>query len=107
MCSEQFESEIVRELYRFVIGRLRNGVPTRLNILGEYIYQLDQSTPIDVLLAKFSRTLGDIPCEISLVKLGMLTFDINVESKYVQEISKEFESISLENISVRLNPSIN
>ena len=107
VCSEQFESEIVRELYRFVIGRLRNGVPTRLNILGEYIYQLDQSTPIDLLLTKLSRTLGDIPCEISLVKLGMLTFDITVESKYVQQISKEFESISLENISVRLNPSIN
>ena len=107
VCSEQFESEIVRELYRFVIGRLRNGVPTRLNILGEYIYQLDQSTPIDLLLTKLSRSLGDIPCEISLVKLGLLTFDINVDSKYVQEISKDFESMSLENISVRLNPSIN
>jgi hypothetical protein len=107
VCSEQFESEIVRELYRFVIGRLRNGVPTRLNILGDYIYQLDQSTPIDALLTKLSRTLGNIPCEISLVKLETLTFDVNVESKYVQEVSKEFDSIALENISVRLNPAIN
>jgi len=107
VCSEQFESEIVRELYRFVIERLRNGVPTRLNILGEYIYQLDQSTPIDVFLAKLFRTLGDIPCEISLVKLGMLTFDINIESKYVQEISSEIESMSFDNISVRLNPALN
>ena len=107
VCSEQFESQIVRELYRFVIGRLRSEVPTRLNILGEYIYQLDQSTPIDVFLTKLSRTLGDIPCEISVVKLGALTFDINVENKYLQDISKEFEAISSENISVRLNPSIN
>jgi len=101
VCSEQFESEIVRELYRFVIGRLRSGVPTRLNILGGFIYQLDQSTPIGEFLTKLSRELGDIPSEITLVKLGEITFDINVENKYLEQM----KPITVENITVRLNPS--
>ena len=101
VCSEQFESEIVRELYRFVIGRLRSGVPTRLNILGGFIYQLDQSTPIGEFLTKLSRELGDIPSEITLVKLREITFDINVENKYLEQI----KPITVENITVRLNPS--
>ena len=107
VCSEQFESEIVRQLYIFVIARLRDGVPTRLNILGEFFYQLDQGAPINDLLTKLSRILGEIPCEISLVKLSMLTIDIYVEDKYVEGISEKIESIDLDNISIRLNPSAN
>ena len=107
VCSEQFESEIVRQLYIFVIARLRDGVPTRLNILGEFFYQLDQGAPINDLLTKLSRILGEIPCEISLVKLSMLTIDIYVEDKYVEAISEKIESIDLDNISIRLNPSAN
>ena len=107
VCSEQFESEIVRQLYIFVIARLRDGVPTRLNILGEFFYQLDQGAPINDLLTKLSRILGEIPCEISLVKLSMLTIDIYVEDKYVEAISEKIESIALDNISIRLNPSAN
>ena len=107
VCSEQFESEIVRQLYIFVIARLRDGVPTRLNILGEFFYQLDQGAPINDLLTKLSRILGEIPCEISLVKLSMLTIDVYVEEKYVEGISEKIESIDLDNISIRLNPSAN
>jgi len=107
VCSEQFESEIVRQLYIFVIARLRDGVPTRLNILGEFFYQLDQGAPINDLLTKLSRILGEIPCEISLVKLSMLTIDIYVEEKYVEGISEKIESIDLDNLSIRLNPSAN
>ena len=107
VCSEQFESEIVRQLYIFVIARLRDGVPTRLNILGEFFYQLDQGAPINDLLTKLSRILGAIPCEISLVKLSMLTIDINVEDEYVEGISEKIESIDLDSISIRLNPSAN
>jgi len=107
VCSEQFESEIVRQLYIFVIARLRDGVPTRLNILGEFFYQLDQGAPINDLLTKLSRILGEIPCEISLVKLSMLTIDVYVEEKYVEGISEKIESIDLDSISIRLNPSAN
>ena len=101
VCSEQFESEIIRELYRFVIERLRSGVPTRLNILGGFIYQLDQGTPIGEFLVKLSRELGEIPSEITLVKLERITFEINVEEKYLEQI----KPISMENIAVRVNPS--
>jgi hypothetical protein len=107
VCSEQFESEIIRQFYTFVIARLRDGAPTRLNILGEFFYQLDQGAPINDLLTKLSRILSEIPCEISLVKLSMLTIDINVEDEYVEGISKKIESIALDNIPIRLNPSAN
>jgi hypothetical protein len=103
VCSEQFESEIVRELYRFVIDRLRRGLPTRLNILGEFIYQLDQSISIGDFLTKLSRELDEIPCEITVVKLQVLQFEINVEDKFIDQI----KPISDENIAMRIIPTSN
>jgi len=103
VCSEQFESKIVRDLYRFVIERLRAGIATRLNILGEFVYQLDQSTPIDALLAQFSSILEGIPCEISLVKLDELIFDISVGEKYFSTVSERLSSLTPANFEVRLN----
>ena len=106
VCSEQFESKIVREFYRFVITRLRNGVPTRLNILGDFIYQMDQSTDSDLLFSNLSKTLEDLLCEISLVKLRDLTFEISVDPQHLERVSSEIDSLlpQLSNISVRLNP---
>ena len=102
VCSEQFESEIVRELYRFVIGRLRNGVPTRMHILGEFIYQFDQSAPINGLLTQLSSVLEDIPCELSLVKLNKLVIEIQVEDKHFQSISDQLSSLTFNNLEVLL-----
>jgi hypothetical protein len=103
VCSEQFESKIIRELYRFVIERLRAGVATRLNILGEFIYQLDQSAPIDELLTQLSPILEGVPCEISLVKLDELIFEIHIGDKYFQAISDQLSSLTTTNFEVRLN----
>jgi hypothetical protein len=102
VCSEQFESEIVRELYRFVIGRLRNGVPTRMHILGEFIYQFDQSAPINGLLTQLSSILAGIPCELSLIKLNKLVIEIQVEDKYFQTISDQLTSLTFTNLEVLL-----
>ena len=102
VCSEQFESEIVRELYRFVIGRLRNGVPTRMNILGEFIYQLDQSAPINGLLTQLSSILAGIPCELSLIKLNKLVIEIQVVDKYFQTISDQLSSLTFTDLEVLL-----
>ena len=109
VCSEQFESQIIRELYRFVITRLRNGVPTRLNVLGDFIYQLDNSSNADLLFSNLSKILGDVPCEISVVKLRDLTFDITLEPKYVENISSQVDAIAhlFSNISVRIIPATN
>jgi hypothetical protein len=109
VCSEQFESQIVREVYLFAITRLRNGVPTRLSILGDFIYQLDQSANVDLLLAKLTKILEDVPCEISLVKLRDLTFEISVEPKYIDRITPELDELAhtLTNISVHLNSTSN
>jgi hypothetical protein len=95
VCSEQFESEIIRELYRFVIGRLRNGVPTRLNILGGFIYQLDQSSPLNTLLTELANILDGVPCELSLVKLEQLTLEIMVDEKFQQRIAAEIDGAGL------------
>jgi hypothetical protein len=103
VCSEQFESKIIRELYRFVIERLRAGVATRLNILGEFVYQLDQSAPIDELLTQLSPILEGVPSEISLVKLDELIFEIHVQDKYFQAISEQLASFTSSNFKVRLN----
>ncbi len=103
VCSEQFESKIIRELYRFVIERLRAGVATRLNILGEFVYQLDQSAPIDELLTQLSPILEGVPCEISLVKLDELIFEIHIQDKYFQAISEQVTSFTPSNFKVRLN----
>jgi len=103
VCSEQFESKIVRDLYRFVIERLRVGIATRLNILGEFVYQLDQSTPIDALLAQLSSILEGIPCEISLVKLDELIFDVSVGDQYFSTVSERLSSLTPANCEVRLN----
>ena len=109
VCSEQFESEIIREVYQFVISRLRNGLPTRLNILGDFIYQFDSNAPVTKLIEELQRILEGIPCEISLVKLSSLTLDITIESQYIQEVSYKLDSFAnhLGNISVRLNPASN
>jgi hypothetical protein len=95
VCSEQFESEIIRELYRFAIGRLRNGVPTRLNILGGFIYQLDQNSPVNNLLTQLAKILDGVPCELSLVKLEQLTLEIMVDEKYQQRIAAEINAAGL------------
>ena len=102
VCSEQFESEIVRELYRFVIGRLRNGVPTRMHILGEFIYQFDQSAPINGLLTQLSSILAGIPCELSLIKLNKLVIEIQVEDKYFQAVSDQLSLLTFNNLEVLL-----
>jgi hypothetical protein len=102
VCSEQFESEIVRELYRFVIGRLRNGVPTRMHILGEFIYQFDQSAPINGLLTQLSSILAGIPCELSLIKLNKLVIEIQVEDKYFQTVSDQLSLLTFNNLEVLL-----
>ena len=104
VCSEQFESEIIREIYRFVITRLREGVPTRLNILGDFIYQQDQIARVHELLSELTKILENIPAELTLVKLDTLTFDISVEDKYLDLISVSLLDISnrLINLQVRL-----
>jgi hypothetical protein len=79
VCSEQFESEIVRELYRFVIARLRNGVPTRLSILGEFIYQLDSSVDSQILMSTLNKILEDEPSEINFIQVQDLTIEIAVD----------------------------
>jgi hypothetical protein len=104
VCSEQFESLIIRQIYGFVSTRLRDGIPTRLNVLGDFFYQLDPITQVDELLTDFSIVLSNIPCEISLVKLADLTFDISLESKYLQEVSSKIGLLThdLSNISVHV-----
>ena len=94
VCSEQFESEIIREIYRFVITRLRDGVATRLNILGEFIYQLDQSSRVNELLADLSRILKDVPAEFNFVKLDKLTVEITVDSKFFDAIAGRLSGIA-------------
>jgi hypothetical protein len=79
VCSEQFESEIVRELYRFVITRLRNGVPTRLSILGEFIYQLDSSVDSQILMSTLNKILEDEPSEINFIQVQDLNIEIAVD----------------------------
>jgi hypothetical protein len=109
VCSEQFESVIIRQIYGFVIARLRDGVPTRLNVLGDFFYQLDPITQIEELLTDFSIVLNNIPCEISVVKLADLTFDISVESKFLKEVSSKTELLThaLSNISVYIHENSN
>jgi hypothetical protein len=109
VCSEQFESLIIRQIYGFVSTRLRDGIPTRLNVLGDFFYQLDQITQVDELLTDFSIVLSNIPCEISLVKLADLTFDISLESKYLQEVSSKIGLLThdLSNISVHVRSNSN
>jgi hypothetical protein len=94
VCSEQFESEIIREIYRFVITRLRQGVATRLNILGEFIYQLDQSSRINELLSDLSRILKDVPAEFNFVKLDKLTVEIAVDSEFFDAIAGQLSAIA-------------
>jgi hypothetical protein len=109
VCSEQFESLIIRQIYGFVSTRLRDGIPTRLNVFGDFFYQLDQITQVDELLTDFSIVLSNIPCEISLVKLADLTFDISLESKYLQEVSSKIGLLThdLSNISVHVRSNSN
>jgi hypothetical protein len=102
VCSEQFESEIIREIYRFVITRLRRGVATRLNILGEFIYQLDQSSRINELLSDLSRALKDVPAEFNFVKLDKLTVEIAVDSEFFDAIAGQLSAIALSYTNLNL-----
>jgi hypothetical protein len=86
VCSEQFESEIVRELYRFVITRLRNGVPTRLSILGEFIYQLDSSVDSQILMSTLNKILEDEPSEINFIQVQDLNIEIAVDKSSLDSV---------------------
>jgi hypothetical protein len=106
VCSEQFESEIVRELYRFVITRLRKGVPTRLSVLGDFIYQLDYQLPTIEIFHSLNRLLENNPCEITVAKLHLLTFDLVVDKSFEVNLRNDVNSLQFNQskMQVRVNP---
>jgi hypothetical protein len=73
-----------------------------MHILGEFIYQFDQSAPINGLLTQLSSILAGIPCELSLIKLNKLVIEIQVEDKYFQTISDQLTSLTFTNLEVLL-----
>jgi hypothetical protein len=82
--SEQFESEIIRKVYIFIRERLIREVPTRLNVLGDFFYQLDPLIDSDLLVSHLNQILVSEACEITFIQLQYLKVEIAVDEASIQ-----------------------
>jgi hypothetical protein len=102
ICSEQFESKIVRDFYHFAKNRLNNGFSTRISMIGDNFFELDSSLDLIQYFKRLDKYLGETPAEIALIRIGLLSTEITVPdesitsiSGYTSELSRDYPEIKL------------
>ena len=85
---EKYDSALIRATYAFVANRLRQGLPTRLSLLGGFNSQLDSSVDIDRLLVTVESLVAKESVEIILATTKQLEVSIIYGSGAVPDPSK-------------------
>jgi signal transduction histidine kinase len=78
ICSEQFESQVVRDFYRFAVNRLEDGKSTRISLLGDHFFVLDGKIDSAMLFSKLGELLVYQPSEITLLRVDEFTVEVAV-----------------------------
>jgi hypothetical protein len=94
ICSEQFESQVVRDFYGFAMSRLDQEKSTRISIMGDNFFELDNIAGVSQILDVIDSLLDFQPAEISLLHLDEFIIDIAVNNPaQMIEKTSHFSSI--------------
>jgi signal transduction histidine kinase len=94
ICSEQFESQVVRDFYGFAMSRLDQEKSTRISIMGDNFFELDNIAGVSQILDVIDSLLDVQPAEISLLHLDEFIIDIAVNNPaQMIEKTSHFSSI--------------
>jgi hypothetical protein len=80
ICSEQYESKVVRDFYRFAMNRLDDEKSTRISMMGENFFELDNIAGVSEILDEINSALDIQPAEVSLLHLDEFIIDIAVNN---------------------------
>ena len=94
ICSEQYESQIVREFYRFAVNRLDNERSTRISLMGDNFFKLDGRSGIPEILEEINSALASQSAEVSMLCLDEFIIDIaaNNPDQFIEKTT-HFSSI--------------
>jgi hypothetical protein len=80
ICSEQYESQVVKDFYRFAISRLDDGKSTRISLMGDNFFELDNTAGVSEILDVIDSALDIQPAEVSLLHLDEFMIDIAINN---------------------------
>jgi hypothetical protein len=100
ICSEQFESQVVRDFYRFAVNRLEGGKSTRTSLLGDHFFVLDGKLDSPMLFSQLGEVLQFRPTEITLLRVDDFTVEIAVIdpdrfTSMVNELVSKFPQVKI------------
>ena len=78
ICSEQFESQVVRDFYEFAVKRISGGKSTRISLLGDHFFMLDSRIDTILLFSQLNEVLENQPVEIVLLRFDSFMIEIIV-----------------------------
>jgi hypothetical protein len=94
ICSEQYESQVVKDFYRFAISRLDEEKSTRISLMGGNFFELDNMAGVSEILDVIDSALDIQPAEVSLLHLDEFIIDIAViNPEQLIEKTSHFSSI--------------
>jgi hypothetical protein len=94
ICSEQFESQVVRDFYHFAMSRLDDEKSTRISLMGDNFFELENMAGVSEILDVINSSLDFQPAEISLLHLDEFIIDIAVNNPaQMIEKTSHFSSI--------------
>ncbi len=93
LCSEYFESEFIRELYRTLDRKFNSGVDTRLQILGSGDFDLPREIFQETLQAISQSTSAFF--EITILNLDEISLQIKVPESNVSELASALRDHTL------------
>ena len=103
ICSEQFESQVVRDFYKFAANRLIDGKSTRISLLGDHFFVLDGKIDTALLFSQLSEVLESQPVEITLLRIEDFTVEValNDSEQLTEVITKLFSKFPKANVVIR------
>ena len=86
VCSEQFESQIIRDIYEWTSSRLLNQVPTRVSVMGDFFYQLDSKINSKDLISHLNELLEELPCELNFIQFQFLKVEVTIDPHLIDRV---------------------
>jgi hypothetical protein len=74
ICSEHFDSELIRGTFELFREKQMKNIPGRLTLLGENFALVDQGRPIKKIVRGINSIKGDGPANLTIVNVNSLEF---------------------------------
>ena len=91
ICSEHFDSELIRGTFELFREKQMKNIPGRLTLLGENFALVDQGRPIKKIVRGINSIKGDGPANLTIINVNSLEFHfdgvpIDADSSFIDGI---------------------